>query len=197
MKSKSDLPTAVVCAAGCASRFDGLKQTEKVDGQPALQHVLDSLLAAQHPLEVVVVLGCQAERIKQQIDFYNFDVVINDAWKSGLSTSVQLGVKNASIQAPGYLFLLADMLLVKTEIIEEVIHKGLTGGSIVAPSYEGKRGFPVYFDKKWRDQLINKPSGDEGGRAIIRDNREELTLLETDDKTIILDIDTRADLEEL
>lgn len=190
-------PTAIVCAAGCGSRFDGLKQTAKVDGQLALQRVLDNLVEVQDPLEVVVVLGCGAETIKKQVDFYEFTVVVNEDWKSGLSSSVEVGVKNASVESPGYVFLLADMPLVKTEIIEKVIHKGVTGGSIVAPSYEGKRGFPVYFDKKWRDQLISIPSGDEGGRAIIRDNPEELTLLETDDESVILDIDSKADLERL
>ena len=57
--------TAVVLAAGAASRFGGGKLLATIGGRPVLQHVLDALADAGVG-EVVVVLGDDAEAIERR-----------------------------------------------------------------------------------------------------------------------------------
>ena len=60
--------SAVVLAAGAASRFGGVKLLAELGGRPVLQHVLDAV-DAQGLAEVVVVLGDDAEAIERAIEW--------------------------------------------------------------------------------------------------------------------------------
>lgn len=197
MKPDESSPTAIILGAGCASRFDGVKQLAKLEGKPALQHVVDSVKAVEGGLNGLVVLGCAAGEIEGEIDFYDFSVVLNDDWQEGMSTSVKTGVKQAPESSAGYALLLADMPLITPEQIELVLSRASPESSIVAASYRGRRGFPVYFDCKWREELMTRPTGDVGARTVIKDHRDELSLVETDDDAVIFDIDEPGDLNEL
>jgi CTP:molybdopterin cytidylyltransferase MocA len=59
----------VVLAAGGASRFGSSKQLAELDGMPLLQHAVDAILAVPAIDPVVVVLGAQAERVREAVDF--------------------------------------------------------------------------------------------------------------------------------
>jgi molybdenum cofactor cytidylyltransferase len=84
--------TAVVLAAGSATRFGSVKLLAPINGRPVLQHVLDALDAAALT-DVVVVLGADAEAIEAAIDWRSERRVTNPDPGRGLSSSLVVGLE--------------------------------------------------------------------------------------------------------
>jgi len=187
-------PTAIVLAAGKGARYEGLKQLAKVKDKPLLQYVLDSIQKINWKFEPLLILGCCADRILNQIDSKGFRTVKNDKWKDGMSASLKKGVEETPDTSSGFMFFLGDMPLVNSKVIEKVLKKAAEGASIVAPSFRGNRGFPVFLHRRWKDKLLDEVSGDKGAREIIKRNREDLTPVPTDDQGVVLDINRKSDL---
>ena len=93
----------------------------------------------------------------------------------------------------GFIIALADMPYIDPLTITAVANKINAGAFIVIPAYQGKRGHPVGFSAKYRDELESL-HGDEGARSIIKSYPEDIALLECNDAGILADIDTPADL---
>jgi CTP:molybdopterin cytidylyltransferase MocA len=197
LKPEPAKPTAVVLAAGKGERYDGCKQLAPLRGKPLLQHVLDSVNKINWKFKPLLVLGYESEEISSEIDSTGFRPVINEYWKDGMSTSLTLGVDKTPEASSGYLFFLGDMPLVRPSITRKVLRKVAEGGSIVAPTFRGKRGFPVYLHSKWKGSLLDETSGDRGARDLINRNREALTLISTEDRGVIMDVNDKNDLAKI
>jgi molybdenum cofactor cytidylyltransferase len=100
----------------------------------------------------------------------------------------------AARDANGWVVALADMPYINPATIRRVAKELLDGGAIVAPGFEGLRGHPVGFARRFHEQLRGL-TGDEGARNLIGQHPELLTVLELDDPGVLRDIDTRADLD--
>ena len=84
--------TAVVLAAGSATRFGSVKLLAPINGRPVLQHVLDALDAASLT-DIVVVLGTDAEAIEAAIDWRSERRITNPDPGRGLSSSLVVGLE--------------------------------------------------------------------------------------------------------
>jgi CTP:molybdopterin cytidylyltransferase MocA len=80
-----------VLAAGAGSRFGGGKLLAELDGAPLVEHVL-SVLEKAPVGETVVVVGADAERVREVCEPYEVRVVQNPGWAAGQSTSVRAGI---------------------------------------------------------------------------------------------------------
>ncbi len=194
MKPEPGDSNAIVLAAGKGERYDGIKQLATINEKPVLQHVLDSVREINWSFNPILVLGYKANRISSSINPEGFRVVENPDWEEGMSTSLKKGVSETPEHTSGFIFFLGDMPLVRSPIITKVLKKAADGASIVAPVFQGERGFPVYLPGKWRSQLISDVSGDQGARRIIRQNREDFTQVETDDRGVVTDLNQKSDL---
>ena len=110
-----------------------------------------------------------------------------------LAAAIRLSA-NLEAASDGFVIALADMPYIQATTISAVATQLSAGASIVIPTYQGKRGHPVGFSAKFRDEL-DKLKGDEGARSIIKRYAEQVALLQTDDAGILMDIDTQADLK--
>ncbi|MDI1298258.1 nucleotidyltransferase family protein [Methylotenera sp.] len=95
----------------------------------------------------------------------------------------------------GFIIALADMPYIDSQTTAAIATKLNEGTSIVVPTYQGKRGHPVGFSGKFRDELASR-QGDEGARSILKRYPEEVIFLECNDSGILADIDTPADLDQ-
>src|SRR5438067_10090007 len=83
--------SAIVLAAGQATRFGRCKQLVRIGEKSLLQHVLDNLRASSVE-DVVVVLGAHADEIRRHVRFGGERVVENPDYANGMSTSLQAGL---------------------------------------------------------------------------------------------------------
>jgi len=185
---------AIVLAAGESQRFGQPKQLLRVGNKTMIQHVVD--IALDSPVEqVIVVLGCRAAEIGASIAGRPVQVVVNQEWKSGLSSSVQAGLAAVKPEVGAALFVLADQPGVTTEVIAKLVERYReTRAPIVVPTHRGRRGNPVLFDRSLFRELM-EVKGDQGGRQLIAEHGGELEEIEVETEAILADIDTADDYQ--
>jgi len=194
MTNPQSAVAAIVLAAGEARRFGQPKQLLPVGDKTMIQHVVDVVLDS--PLEqVIVVLGCRAEEITASIADRPVQVVVNQEWKSGLSSSVRAGLSAVKPEVGAALFVLADQPGITTEVIAKIVERYReTRAPIVVPTHQGRRGNPVLFDRSLFAELM-EVKGDQGGRQVIAERGDELEEIEVETEAIFADIDTADDYQ--
>lgn len=188
---------AIVLAAGASSRMGCVKQMLPWKGKTLLQHVVDELRFSELD-EVVVVLGANREEIEKQVTFDGVDVVHNDQWKQGMASSIVTGLNHLLAKEPplkAVLIVLSDQPLlghVHFNTLKRIHAKSVKG--IVASSYAGVAGVPVLFDRRFYDELLQL-SGEQGARAVLVSNLNEVDSVDVGEKGI--DLDTREKYEDI
>ncbi len=158
---------AIVLAAGGATRFGQPKQLLPWSGTTLLGQVVDRALAAGSIDEVIVVVGCEGERVAAAVSDRPVRVVVNEAWAEGQSSSVRAGLAALPTGVSAALFLLGDQPEVTLEVIEALVQRHRqTLAPIVVPCYRGQRNNPVLFDRAAFAEL-GRLRGDVGGRVLI------------------------------
>lgn len=185
---------AIVLAAGGSARMGQPKQLLPVDGQPMVRRVT-AAACATNLKQVVVVVGAQADAVRQALVSLTVDVVVNESWAEGMSTSVQAGLSALAPGIQAVLIILADQPGLTPELISTLVARyHATRAAIVAPFYQGQRGNPVLFDRSLFDEL-GAIRGDQGGRMLILHHERALERVEINDPSVLLDVDTRQDYE--
>jgi len=192
---------AVLLAAGSARRFDGTQKllamvpvgAEKV----TLVRRSASALVAAGLQQILVVIGRDAERVRDSLAGLDVRFAINADYASGLSSSLRVGVSEGTRlwpNADAFLIALGDQPLTGTEIIETILEGASARGrrSIVAPRFRGEIGNPVLFARDLVPELL-AVTGDRGARGLI--DRDPARVHYVDfDRATPPDIDTVSDL---
>lgn len=145
---------------------------------------------------VVVVLGADADAVSARADLEGCDVVRNDAWASGMGTSLAAGVAALPADADAVLVALVDMPGVGAEAVARLVAAYTAPDDLVAAAYSGRRGHPVLFGRAWWPELA-RADGDTGARVLLARHRDRLRLVECADVADPYDIDVPADLDRL
>ncbi|MGH2628165.1 MAG: nucleotidyltransferase family protein, partial [Anaerolineales bacterium] len=183
----------VVLAAGGSSRLGRPKQLVPWRGRALVRHAAQTALDAGLT-PVAVVTGAGATAVGDELGGQAVEIVYNPRWEAGQSTSVRAGVEAVSGRVEGVCFLLADMPRVPPDLIQrELDTYRRTLCPIVAPWAGGRWANPVLFDRAVFEDLLSL-RGDRGGRALF--DRYPVLRIEWDE-SILLDIDTPGDLEQL
>jgi CTP:molybdopterin cytidylyltransferase MocA len=186
--------SAVVLAAGASKRMGSAKQLLDVGGKSLLQIVVDNLWQSQVS-EIIVVLGSSADEIRSQLQLDNVRVVVNEAHEQGMGTSVSAGIAAVNSLSAAALVILADQPFVRAPTFDLLIgHYRESKARIVLPMFQGFRGNPVLIDRALFPELL-KLTGDVGCRAIFGSHTGDILKVPVDDVGVLLDVDTKADLE--
>ena len=181
--------SAILLAAGKASRMGKPKQLMPLGGGTILEQAIDNLLSSAVS-EVVVVVGHRAEEVMKVLDARPAKLVINPDYEHGMSTSIIAGLKAVDSQAQAVMLALGDQPLIDSQAIDRLIDEfSHHDKGIAIPTYQGRRGHPIIFAEKYREKLL-KLKGDIGGRQIIKDHPEDILEVAVNCKGIIIDIDT-------
>ncbi len=189
---------ALVIAAGESKRMGRAKQLLPWQGKVLLQHALDAILDSEVD-EVILVLGCEAERILKKVDTRKIKVVINPDYAQGMITSIQRGLKVLPGGAEAFFIVLGDQPGISPQIYDQLIHefrRVYPSKRILLPTYEGKRGHPALFSIDYREEGSTL-KGDVGFRQIILDHPDDLLFIEMGAKAVLEDIDTPEDYQNL
>ena len=196
--SGTDSPavSGVLLAAGTSSRFgEANKLLATVDGEPLVRRAVAPLLAADLH-EIVVVLGHEADAVRDALADLPVEFVVNEDYADGQATSVRTGVRAVDEAAAAALFALGDMPRVDPGTVDRLVAAYREGrGSALAAGYDGRRGNPVLFDGRHFDALA-AVAGDTGGRAVF-ERAADSAVVETGDPGVRADVDTPADLDRL
>jgi molybdenum cofactor cytidylyltransferase len=191
---QSSAVSAVLLAAGTSSRMGTPKQLLRFGNETLLEHAI-GILSRSKVDEIIVVLGHQAVSIQSQIRLENVKVVVNDRYGEGMGTSLRTGISSVSPDARAALVMLADQPFLLPATIDRLIEEyDKAAPQIVLPLCKGFRGNPVLLDRSVFPEIMGL-AGDVGCRAIFGDHTENILKVPVEDIGVLLDVDTKTDLE--
>ena len=185
---------AIILAGGEGKRMGAIKPLLDIQGAPALARVIGTVRAAGIE-EIIVVLGHAADEVRNGVDLTGCRAIINPDYKAGMASSLRAGMAVLPAEARGFLILHSDMPYIAPQTIGAILATARTGARIVAPTYRGKRGFPVYIDRACFPGLLETLAGNVGARVYIAAHPEMLVEIPVDDPGAVTDLDTPEDLK--
>ncbi len=184
--------SAILLAAGESKRMGQLKPGLPLGNSTILEQSIDNLVHSRID-ELIVVLGYRAQELMEKVAGRPVKTVINPDYEQGMSTSIIAGLHLVDDKAQAVVFALADQPFIDSKIIDRLIDAfSHTGKGIVVPTYRGRRGHPVIFAVRYREELLCL-RGDVGGKQIIKENADDVLEIPVDSESIHVDIDTMSD----
>ena len=180
----------LVMAAGRSSRMGANKLLMRDNGKPIITRVVEQALAADLA-EVIVVCGHQEAEVRAALAGQGVRFIPCPDYADGMSASLRCGLKALPGDVDAALVLLGDMPRVGTSLLRRMIaaFNPTEGRAIIVPSFQGKRGNPVLWDRRFFGEMTEL-HGDVGARHLIGEHAEMVTEIEAEDAGIFLDIDT-------
>lgn len=186
---------ALMLAAGRGRRFGADKRLVRLAGSetlmaaacvPVLSIGLPLYVAVRPEDDLDALCGSAAGAVRR-LDIRTAD--------RGMGATLAEAVAALPIGTAGCLVLLADMPLLRQATLRQLAAAlGEAGADgLVAPTWQGRRGHPVGFGRRWFAELMQL-DGDRGGRDVLAAAEDDLQLVPVDDPAVLADIDTVGDL---
>jgi molybdenum cofactor cytidylyltransferase len=188
---------AIILAAGAATRMGETKQLLPFGRTTLVQHVIEQAIDAGFD-RVAVVVGAHAPEIIDAISDLSVDVVRNDAWETGMGSSLVAGLRHilAAGSNPGYVaVLLADQPLVRAGHLTAMRRLAdVSQSPIVAARYGGTVGVPAFFHRALFPELeALAPTA--GARHLLKLPGQQVAVFDLPEAAV--DIDTPEDFSAL
>ncbi len=187
--------STIILAAGESTRLGQPKQLLKYENQTLIERIVSTVSSFDFEKNVVV-LGAFAEQIEAVLASANVDIVINENWKNGMSSSIQKGLGKVE-NSEAILIFLSDQPFINRRLISEIIEAAKsTNFSIIATKYNQVLGVPVLFKRVVFDEL-KRLNEKVGAKKLIKQYAKKNQVGFVNFEQAAIDIDTIADYENL
>ena len=186
--------TGLLLAGGAARRFGANKILAKLpNGEQLGLRAAARLVAAVDTVVVVV----RADDMATAAAFARagYKVVPCADASRGMAHSLACGVA-ASLGSAAWMVALADMPLIDPATLTLLAACWRREDSIIVPRCGAQAGHPVIFPARFREQLLAL-TGDRGARPVLDAHVSQIYEFITEDRGVVRDIDTPADLDGL
>ena len=188
---------ALILAAGCSSRAGTVnKLLYEISGKPLVVHVAQHLKHSRVD-RIIAVTGYDWRQVEARLVDSQISCCRNVAHASGLASSLTCGI-SALYDMDNIIVCLGDMPDVTADVIDQLISVSAVtpDKSIFIPTWQGQRGNPLMFAKKFFDKLLAL-QGDAGARILSNQYPEEAVEVEVNCSGILKDYDTYEELQKL
>ncbi len=186
---------AVVLAAGFSSRLGFDKLTLTIDGEPVIRRAVSHFVVPSVD-QVVVVVGRNGGRLREQLAGLPVVFAANDRAERGMSASVAAAIPFMA-GAGGVIFHLGDKPFVRGGVVASLVKAFReVAAPIVAAEHRGRRGHPILVEV---DRFLNEMRalrGDMGLREVIEKHSDDVICIEGGEECLC-DIDTVEDIVRL
>jgi molybdenum cofactor cytidylyltransferase len=182
---------AVVLSAGESSRMGRPKALLPIGGKNFIEKIVEALTEAGLE-KIIVVLGHDAEAMRQKIAHLPVTILVNTDYKKGQLSSLQTALRHllGDKHCSAMLVHLVDHPYINPALVKLLIRRfEASEKPIAVPRFHGKRGHPVVFARSLFDELLAAPE-DQGAKAVVNAHRRETLEIDTEDEGITVDIDT-------
>lgn len=189
---------AVVLAAGLGSRSGRNKLMVKLpDGQPLFMQAVKAAVASE-ARPVFVVTGYHDEEMAAELENLDINVIYNPAFRSGIKTSITLGLASVPGFCDGAILLPADMPEITADDLNRMIAAFQSGEEkqLVLFKNQGIKKNPVLWSKALYNQADIVPENADI-RPVFVEHSDYTVLLEEEDSAKFLDVNFPSDLEKL
>jgi molybdenum cofactor cytidylyltransferase len=181
--------TGLVLGAGGSERLGRPKQLLPYRDGTLLGHVVAVARACAFD-QLVVALGGAAEEIAKEVDLQGAEVVVNDAYGEGCSSSITAALRVVDPRCDVLVLMLGDQPGVTASTVGALL-AGRGDAPLAVCRYDDGRGHPIAFARDTFGALADL-HGDKGVWRLLDHRAAELTEVRID-RAIPLDVDTEED----
>jgi len=186
--------SGMLLAAGESKRMGKPKQLMPLGQSTIVEQTINNLLDSTLD-ELIVVVGNRAEEIIRAIANKPIKIAVNQNYQQGMSSSIIAGLHMINHQAQAVMLILGDQPFIASSTINKLISEFHSHDKGIAiPIYKGRRGHPVIFSMRYKEELL-KVKGDIGGKQIIKDHSDDILEVAVDSEGILIDINTMNDYQ--
>jgi len=200
LSSKAHNIAAALLAAGASTRMEGRHKLRLPlhDGRMVFEYSL-AQAASWQPVQLVVVVqpGMEDLQSAAALSPADVDIVVNEAYLSGMSSSLRAGISALRPNVEAVLVLLGDQPFVEQGVISSLVETFLREGKPIAiPVYGEVPGPPTLFRRDIFPELLAL-TGDEGGRQVVRKDPSRVARVPFPTDMMPPDLDTLEDYERM
>jgi molybdenum cofactor cytidylyltransferase len=186
--------SGILLAAGESTRMRTPKALLDWDGKSLLESQVNSLRNAGVS-DIIVVLGHYVNEFISVLNNYEgyLQIVENSNYWKGKTTSIIKGLENISADSDMLVLLAVDQPRPANLIATLISSHRNTNALITHPSYEGKGGHPLIFDKILFKELAVISEKTEGIRNIVKKYMHRLNVIQVNNPIVRVDINTPED----
>lgn len=179
----------LVLGAGGSERLGRPKQLLAYGDDTLLGHVVGVARSCGFA-QTIVAIGGAAGEIREQVDLNGVEVVVNEAYGEGCSSSIAAALAAADPACEVLVLLLGDQPGVRAETVAALL-AGRGGAPLAVCSYEDGRGHPIAFARSVFGELAEL-HGDRGVWRLLERRADEVAEVPIAGP-IPLDVDTPED----
>jgi len=173
MAERAGPVTGVVLAAGSSRRMGTNKLLLTIGGESVLRRAVRRAVEAGLA-PVIAVLGHDSDRAAAQLAGLPCHVVLNPDHERGMNGSLRAGVAAVPPEAIGAVVLLADMPLVTSDMIAELVRRYRAGAApLLLSTYGEVLAPPMLYDRALFGELCEFLDGDGCGKRVAKRHRAE------------------------
>ncbi|MEK3854717.1 nucleotidyltransferase family protein [Cytobacillus sp. FSL H8-0458] len=184
--------TAILLAAGQSSRMGTLKGLLPWNGMTLFEHQLNTLRKSVFT-EIVVVLGFEAEKFLSIAKKYSAKLIINEEFQDGKCSSIIAGVKASDTLSETILITSVDQPLHSVTINKLAGNLRKSRCLIAVPSHQRKRGHPILFSSRLRNELLSIKEEKMGLRHVIQQHEKSLLEVPVENEQVHLNLNHLED----
>jgi molybdenum cofactor cytidylyltransferase len=181
--------TGLVLAAGGSQRLGAPKQLLPYKDKTLLDHVLATARACDFD-QLLCVIGRSADEVRERVDLKSVDVVENQHFGEGCSSSIAAALSNVDPRADVLVLMLGDQPGVTAETVRTLL-AGRGDAPLAACAYEDGRGHPLAFARSAFGAL-ETIHGDKGVWKLMDRHADDVVDVSIPGP-IPRDVDTNAD----
>jgi molybdenum cofactor cytidylyltransferase len=163
--------TGLVLGAGGSSRLGRPKQLLPYGQSTLLGHVVDVARACSFD-QVVVAIGGAAGEVRSTVDLAGADVVQNDAYGAGCSSSIAAALGAFDPRCDVMVLMLGDQPGVTSATVAALL-AGRGDAALAVCRYDDGRGHPIAFDRSTFADLADL-HGDKGVWRLLDRRSDEV-----------------------
>ena len=185
----------IVLAAGSSTRMGRNKMLLEVGGEPLVRRSVRAALdAGLDP--VVVVVGHEAERVREAIAGLPCRPVLNQDHAQGVRVSMQAGLRALPADVSAGVIVLADMPFVTANMIRTVAERYHAGHApLVVSEYGDVNAPPTLYDRALFGELL-EGSGEGCGKHVVKKHKSEAAVVAWPESALA-DVDVPDDYQRL
>ncbi|OKY26281.1 MULTISPECIES: nucleotidyltransferase family protein [Thalassotalea] len=182
----------IVLAAGSSSRLGQPKQLVEVQGNKLIARQCELALTLTN--NVLVVVGCYAEKVSDAVNHLPVNVVNNPNWQQGMGSSIAAGINALPSTVKGVMLLLVDQwqLTAADLALTKQTWQQASNSIICARGKSGAFSPPIIFPRDYFKQLKHIPP-DSGAKAIVNQHGDNVISLSLE--AAFADLDTPEQLQ--
>ena len=195
-KGKNAKVAAVVLAAGVSRRAGRNKLLYEIDEAPLfLKAVHAAVFSEASP--VFVIVGDHASEFEEAMSDIDVNIIYNPAYRQGIKTSINLGLKSVPNFCDGALLLPADMPNVTPDFINKMIKSfdAKSEKQVVTAQLKGVKSNPVIWSKSLFGVADLVPENANLRPVLVEHSDYTKTI--KGDENILLDVNYPNDLQQL